>query len=58
VIQAIKAIGRDRLDDTHAKKISDLMTSGEKAAILAEGKYITAWVYEIVKIVCGGGSTK
>jgi len=58
MVQAIKAIGRDRFNDTFAKKISGLMTSGEKAAILAEGKYITAWVYEIVKSVCGGGSTK
>ena len=58
LVHAIKAIGRGRLDDAYAKKISKLMTSDEKAAILAEGKYMTSWVYELVKSICNGGLIK
>ena len=55
LVQAIKAIGRGKLDDAYVKKISKLMTNNEKAAILAEGKYMTSWVYELVKSICNGG---
>ena len=54
LVQAIKAIGKDRLDDSHMRKIAKLMTDDEKAAILAEGQYMTAWVYEAVKKICNG----
>jgi len=52
MVQAIKAIGKDRLDGTYIKKIAKLMTADERAAILEDGKYMTAWVYEAVKKIC------
>jgi hypothetical protein len=54
--QAIKAIGKNRLNGAYVKKIAELMTADEKAVILAEGKYLTAWVYEAVKKICNGES--
>ena len=55
LVQAIKAIGRGRFDDAYVKKLSSLMTNDEKTAILAEGKYMTSWIYEQVKSICNGG---
>ena len=55
LVQAIKAIGKDRIDDVYMKKIARLMTSDEKSAILAEGRYMTAWIYDLVKKVCSEG---
>ena len=56
LIQAIKAIGKDRLDGAYMKKIAKLITAEEKSALLAEGKYMTVWVYEAVKKICNGGT--
>jgi hypothetical protein len=52
IAQAIKAIGKNRLDEGHIMKIAKLMTEDEKTAMLAEGKYMTTWVYETVKKIC------
>ena len=52
LVQAIKAIGRDRISEIDMKKISKLMSANEKLAILTEGQYMTVWVYEIVKRIC------
>ena len=49
VVQALKAIGKDRLDDDVLQRISGLMTDREKAACLSEGKYMTQWVYEALR---------
>ena len=52
LVQAIKAIGKDRLDSEYIKKIARLMTEDEKSAILADGQYMTGWVYDAVKKTC------
>jgi len=57
LVQAIKAIGKERLDDAKIKKMSKLLTDDEKTAILKEGKYMTTWVYEIMKKICNGAVT-
>jgi hypothetical protein len=53
LVQAIKATGKERLDAAYMKNIARLMTVGEKSAILAEGQYMTAWIYDLVKKICG-----
>jgi hypothetical protein len=57
LVQAIKAIGKDRLDGAQMTKISELMSTEEKNAILTEGKYMTDWVYAAIKKICNGEST-
>lgn len=47
--QAIKAIGKERITDKDKRKISQIITPDEKAVIIAEGKYMTAWIYDILK---------
>ena len=54
LVQAIKAIGKERLDNIYIEKIRKLMTSDDKTAILKEGQYMTAWVYDAVKKICNG----
>ena len=53
LVQAIKAIGKANLDDAYMRRIANLMTTEEKATILKDGKYMTAWVYEAIKKICG-----
>jgi hypothetical protein len=54
LVQAIKAIGKERLDQTYMKRIAKQMTSDDKVNILREGKYMTAWVYDVIKKICDG----
>jgi hypothetical protein len=54
LVQAIKALGKGRLDAGQIKKIEGLLTANEKAALLADGKYMTNWVFEAVKTICKG----
>ena len=56
IVQAIKTIGKERLDNIYMKKIEKLMTSDDKVAILKEGQYMTAWVYDAVNKICNGDS--
>ena len=52
IIQAIKAIGRDKLDDNAIMRFSSILTEEEKAWMLEEAKYVTAWVYGVIKQIC------
>jgi hypothetical protein len=56
LVQAIKAIGSERLDESHMKKIAKLMTADEKQKILTDGQYMTSWVYEAIKTICNEGA--
>lgn len=49
VICALKAIGRDSIDVDTEKMIADKLSAAEKATMLSEAKYTTAWVYSIIK---------
>lgn len=55
LVQAVKALGKENIDPTVLKKIASLMTESEKLAILSEGQYMTAWVYDLIKKICYGG---
>lgn len=49
VIQAIKAIGKDRIDKRQIDILKKRLTVDEKKALLREGKTATAWIYEILR---------
>jgi len=49
VIQAIKAIGKDRISETQIDILKKRLSSEEKKALLREGKTATAWIYEILR---------
>ena len=52
LIQAIKAIGKENVDEKLIKKLTKTLSNDEKNVILFEAKYITAWVYSIIKKIC------
>jgi len=52
VIQALKALGKEKINDTVIKKISSGLNNDEKKNMLTEAKYATAWIYETIKEVC------
>jgi hypothetical protein len=52
VIQALKSLGKEKINNTVIEKISTGLNSYEKKIMLIEAKYATAWVYETIKEVC------
>lgn len=56
VIQALKALGKDRVDETVIKKVAAQLTEEEKKRMLTEAKHTTAWIYEIIKNIYNRGN--
>ena len=54
IIQALRAFGKDNLDSQTISKLSGRLNEKEKYQILQESRYITAWIYEAIKDICGG----
>jgi len=52
--QAIKAIGKKNIDSATIMKMRKLMSDDEKVNILTEGKYMTTWVFDVIKQICIG----
>ena len=52
VVQSIKHLGKERIDDTVIKKLKSVLTEKEKETMLFESKAVTSWVYEHIKIIC------
>jgi len=51
VIQALKALGKENMDDNVIKKIASLLTNEECVTMYSEAKYVTSWIYDIIKKV-------
>ena len=51
-VQALKALGKDKIDDTIIKRLSKLLTAEEKKTMLEEAKAATSWIYEYIKLIC------
>lgn len=49
VVQALKTLGQDHVDDTVVAALAKAMDSRERARALKEARYATSWVYEIIK---------
>lgn len=54
VIQAIKALGKDKITSDVIEKIRSLTTDKEKEQMFIESKYATSWIYDVIKKICGG----
>lgn len=51
-VQALKALGKDKVDDTIINRLSKLLTTKEKKTMLEEAKAATSWIYEYIKLIC------
>ena len=54
VVQALKALGKENVDDTVITKLKSTLIKEEKEAMLIEAKAVTSWIYEYIKIICRG----
>ena len=54
IVQALKALGKDNIDDTIINKLKNDLTADEKATALLEAKAATSWIYEFIKLICKG----
>ncbi len=54
IIQALRALGRDNIDSQIISYLSGRLDEEEKRQILQESRYVTAWIYEAIKDICGG----
>ena len=52
VVQALKALGKENVDDTVLTKLKNNLTDSEKQALLTEAKAVTSWIYEYIKLIC------
>ena len=52
VVQALKALGKDNVDETVLTKLKNSLTDNEKQALLTEAKAATSWIYEYIKLFC------
>ncbi len=49
LVQAIKALGRERIDHDISEKIREYFNQAERAKILRDTQYVTGWIYELIK---------
>ena len=54
IIQGLRALGKDNIDLQTVSYLSGRLNAKEKQQILQESRYITAWIYEVIKEICGG----
>lgn len=54
IVQALKALGKDNIDDTIINKLKNDLTDEEKYTALLEAKAVTSWIYEYIKQICKG----
>ena len=52
IIQALKAIGKDNVTETHLNIIRRRLSDEEKVCVLEEAKQAAVWVYDMVKRIC------
>lgn len=51
-VQALKALGKEKIDDTVTNRLTKLLTTDEKKTMLEEAKAATSWIYEYIKLIC------
>ncbi len=54
IVQALKALGKDNIDDIIINKLKNDLTDEEKTTALLEAKAATSWIYEYIKQICKG----
>jgi len=52
VIQALKALGKERVDDAVIQKLRMLLTDKENSFLLKESQQTIVWIYPAIKRIC------
>ena len=53
-IQALKALGKEKIDDAVLDSLHKLLTADEKQTMMLEAKTATSWIYEYIRQICRG----
>ncbi len=56
VIQAIKGLGKDKINEEDMKIISSKLTPNERENLLKEAKYARVWIYDTIKQIVEVGN--
>jgi hypothetical protein len=54
LVHALKALGEDHVDDSALETLRARLTPQERARALRESRYVTIWVYEIIRRLAFG----
>jgi len=54
IIQGIKALGKSNIDESVIEKFRAALNEEEREILLIESKPTTAWVYKVIREICGG----
>lgn len=52
LVQALKALGRERVDAAVIARLRAWLPAKQRAAVLADARAATGWVYQFIKKVC------
>lgn len=52
VVQALKALGKEHIDNKVIAQLQRILTAEEKSKMLTEAKTVTAWIYDCIKKIC------
>lgn len=52
VVQSLKALGKEHIDNKVIAQLQHILTAEEKSKILTEAKTVTAWIYDCIKKIC------
>jgi len=52
VVQALKALGKENIDNTVIAQLQRVLTAEEKNKMLTEAKTVTAWIHDCIKQIC------
>lgn len=52
IIQALKTLGKENIDNAVLEKLAESLTKNEKQKMLTEAKTATSWIYEYIKLIC------
>lgn len=54
VIQALKALGKENIDEKVIGQLKKLLSAEEKKIMVNEAKAVTSWIYEYIRQICRG----
>ena len=54
IVQALKVLGKDRIDEEIIKSIREKIDTRKYKKILSDTQSATVWIYETIKIICKG----
>jgi hypothetical protein len=58
LVQALKTLGREQVDDAVMATLGRQFNSRERMRAMREARYATAWVYEVIKRLASEGASR